>query len=467
MTPSRAWPDRLHRIGWLAVWVAAACTDSTQPVELTPNATSVAVDADSGSLFRTLKVALSSPAGVQVDYWTEGSPRLRVTQPSVEASHSVFLPGLRAGSTYEYEVRSFTRGLALTPPFQGQLVTDTLPSDVAGLRLTAVGAPTQRLTMLEVRGTPFTGYAIVDRDLNIVWFRRGIGQSFTRRSNGNFVLLDRNPGLTEVRPDLTVVDQLPSTAERLMHHDVITTPANTLLFLAQDAFEFDGETWVGDAIWEWSPEAGTVERRWAARDFLSPMRDLGPKSVPGDWLHANSLSLGPRGNVLISLPALNQIISIAPDFRSLEWRLGGPNATIVPDAESEFWFEHTAAEVSTDRILMFDNGRDRPAGLFSRALELQLDRSRGTAITAWQFRPKPDIYAPVIGSARRLPNGHTVIDFGTGPGVLGSSGPVSVYDVSATSRVAWRLVVDEENLLNYRATPLQEIAGETVVPARY
>jgi hypothetical protein len=42
---------------------------------------------------------------------------------------------------------------------------------------------------------------------------------------------------------------------------------------------------------------------------------------------------------------------------------------------------------------MFDPGRDRPAGLYSRGLELQLDPAAGTASLVWSFAPTPTIYA--------------------------------------------------------------------------
>jgi len=169
---------------------------------------------------------------------------------------------------------------------------------------------------------------------------------------------------------------------------------------------------------------------------------------------------------VVSLPALNQVISIASDYQRLEWRLGGPNATIVPDPSGEFWFQHTAQEIAPNRLLLFDNGRDRPGKLFSRALELVLDPAMGTAAKAWEFRPTPDVYAPIVGSARRLKDGPTLVDFGTRPGVLGSSGPIVVYEVGPDGLPTWSLRVVGGELLNYRATPMDDLAGETVVPQR-
>ena len=158
---------------------------------------------------------------------------------------------------------------------------------------------------------------------------------------------------------------------QIIHHDVIATPQNTLYFMTRTPQTVDGTSWVGEVLWEWNPDTGNVVQRWSAFDFLSPSTDVGPRSRTSDWLHANSLNIGPTGNILISLPFLNQIIAITPDFSALAWRLGGPNATIFPDSAATFTFEHAAAELETGRVLMFDNRREQTVGgVYSRALEL-------------------------------------------------------------------------------------------------
>ena len=129
-----------------------------------------------------------------------------------------------------------------------------------------------------------------------------------------------------------------------MHHDVVTAPSGAVLFLGRDRRLVDDTLVAGEAIWEWDPETGAQTRLWSSFDHLSPRNDRGPRYRATDWLHANSLSFGPRGNVLVSLHHLNQIISIAPGYGSLEWRLGGTNATIeVPDSE-RFSGQHTATD---------------------------------------------------------------------------------------------------------------------------
>ncbi len=160
---------------------------------------------------------------------------------------------------------------------------------------------------------------------------------------------------------------------------------------------------------------------------------------------------------MVSFNFLNQIVSIAAGFGSFEWRLGGPNATIEVADEDRFSGQHTAAEIGEGRVLMFDNGFER-AEDYSRALELELNGA--LARKTWEFRPPADNWSRAISSARRLPNGHTFVTFGMPEGLLGSSGPIEVYEVTPDLEIQWHLVVSGEVSFMYRATPLNNIGGE-------
>jgi hypothetical protein len=87
--------------------------------------------------------------------------------------------------------------------------------------------------------------------------------------NGNFVFSDLQEGLVEVTPGGDVVARLPQAPERRIHHDVLGTADETLLFLATDAREVGGVTIVGEAIWAWRP-GSEAEMKWSAFDHLSP-----------------------------------------------------------------------------------------------------------------------------------------------------------------------------------------------------
>ena len=336
-----------------------------------------------------------------------------------------------------------------------------LPADLAAVELTATGRLSVPYVMLEVRRDEgFRGFVAVNGDGRPVWFHRteGSPHGFTRRADGNLVLLDNERGLVEVRPaDGAVVRELAQEARpgRFLHHDVTATPDNTILFLAEDVRAVGDEMVTGEALWEWVPETDVVARRWSSFDHLDWVLDRGPRSVAHDWLHANSIAFGPDGNVLVSLHFLNQVISIAPGFDALEWRLGGTRATIP--VEDPFSGQHTARSVGPDRILLFDNGFERVTERYSRAVEYSI--ADGTGRIVWEWRPERDNWARVISGAQRMSNGHTLVGFGTAAdlGGLGTTGPIEVYEVNEGGAVVWHLLIEGEVSSMYRATPLDRL----------
>ena len=331
-----------------------------------------------------------------------------------------------------------------------------VPSDLAEITFSATGQPSYPYAMLELSHPQgFMGFVIVNGEGKPVWFFRTVGGavSFTRRENGNFVFLDLGRGLVEVTPKGNVVRELAQgpTGGRLIHNDVVATNRNSLLFLA-DEWRSSRDTLVnGVAIWEWYPEAGSTVKRWSSFDNLTPAFDRGPRYRPDDWLHANSLSIGPRENLLVSSHFLDQVISISADYRSYEWRLGGTRATIPVD--DPFSGQHNAQEIQSGRVLMFDNGFERDFERYSRAVEYQINGSQARKV--WEWRPQRDNWAKAIGAAWRIPNGNTFVAFGVTKDVpIGSTGPIEVYEVTVAGAVVWHLVIGGKVRSMYRATPL-------------
>jgi len=425
-----------------------SATEPRVPSILSANLTAV------GPLARTLEITLSGESPLAVEYWTTGGPRLRLTSEGTATSHTLVLARLHPGREYEYEVPG--------TPWRGTFQTDPLPPDLEEVSFTASGNPTVPLVLLHLYDPPgFMGYAIVDGGGEVVWYFRTLDLPFgmTRRANGNFVLMDKARGLVEVTPAGTVVHELSQdTIQREQHHDVIATPQNTLLFIASDRRDYEGVPLKGEAVWEWSPESSTTTRRWTSWDYLSPVQDRGPR-FGTEWLHANALGIGPRGNILLSVHYLNQIVSIAADWSSIEWRLGGVNASIAVPEEEQFSGQHTAREIAPGRVVLFDNRRDS-SGPTSRAVEFEVIGDR--AEKRWDWAPTPGNYASAVGAARRLDNGNTLVGFGMSAGLAGSTGPTEVYEVSAAGEVVWHLALSTHVM--YRAEPLEAIGTERVVP---
>jgi hypothetical protein len=427
-----------------------AVTACASPTELrAPRVLSVELTAPV-PLVRRLDVSLDRPAKLAVEYWTDGDPRLRVEAPAAQSS-SIALARLRPGRSYHYEV--------LGTEASGTFATDTLPTDLAATLGERSGRHTTPLVLLHLYApTGFKGYVILDEHDDVVWYWRTTDFPFgmTRRANGNFVLMDRARGLVEVTPAGDVVNELAQDLPaREMHHDVIATPANTLLFIAFDDREVNGASVRGDAIWVWSPEGGTLDERWSAWNHFSLADTPAPRG--GEWMHANALAIGPRGNVLLSVHNWDQVLSIAADWRTIEWRLGGLGATHPLTGADAFSGQHTAREVAPGRVILFDNGTGR--GGFSRAIEYALEGT--SARRLWEWRSQPLNYASAVGSARRLANGHTLVAFGMSAGFVGSTGPTEVYEVDEAGVPVWHLVTQTQTM--YRAEPLDALGTETIV----
>ena len=117
---------------------------------------------------------------------------------------------------------------------------------------------------------------------------------------------------------------------------------------------------------------------------------------------------------------------------------------------------------------MFDNGNERPeaeGGEYSRALELRLDDAAGRAVKVWEYRPDPDIYARALGSAYRLNNGNTLVNFGLRET---PHAPVVGVEADASGREVFRVEALHlyQQPTRYRANiGVKAIRGETMLRA--
>ena len=431
----------------------AACDAPTEPA--VPSVVGVEV-ARAGPLVRVFSVELERPAPIRVRYGGADGPVLEVMSGDARRSHTVTLARLRPDRLYDFQITG-TR-------VRGSFATEPLPPDLAALELSATGTLSIPLVLLHVFNEEgFRGWVIVDEEGSVVWYRRSVGFSFamTRRANGDFVFMDGDLGLEVVTVAGEVVRRLrQDELGHEPHHDILEAPGGSVLFLAFDDRTEDERLTRGEAIWDWAPETGRVEKRWSSWDHMDPAVDRGPR-FGQEWLHANSLRLGPRGNAVVSFHYLNQVVSIEPGFGGFEWRLGGVNATIPVSGEDRFTGQHTAEEIEPDRLLLFDNGLEQ--GRPSRAVEL--DISAGTAVEVWAWTPPSANHASFVSSARRLPDGNTLVGFGLSAGVAGASGPVEVYEVTPEGEVAWHLETDGIRIA-YRAEPMGSLAGEVEVAHR-
>jgi hypothetical protein len=457
---------------WLATLLAASCSEVSAPGKRVAPPALNSARVDTVSLGARLRVGVDQTTTVRVRYWPDSASDTLMVEASLSPTDGVvILTRLRRGTTYWYGADAITDGGAEGPRMSGSFSTPPLPPDLADLRFEPTGTPTDSILLLSPRGTAgFNGFVAVDYTGAVVWYWRtaGSAQGSARRANGDFVLNDLGYGLFEVTPSGDLVRRLDyGTSDAMPHHDLIATPQNTILFISQDLRLVGGTRVIwGEAIFEWTPESGQLTKRWTAWDWYDPSKDWSDKSTDMDWLHANSLSLGPHGNIVLSLNWLSQVISIAPDWTHLEWRLGGETSSFAVDSAAAFSGQHAVSVPREGHVLMFDNGRERPDGAkYSRALEIALDSVTHVAHEFWEFRPAASPFAPYLGYVARLPNGNTEVFFGLPDGPFGgavANGPISAYEVRTDGTVAWRLDVGNASSV-YRGEPLRSVAGERVI----
>ena len=441
------------------------------PAVSPPRVLAASIDTnDVGSI--VLNVQVDRPTAVAVSYWADEGDTIRVSSRTTALDERLLLPRLHPSTRYHYRVSPKGHVGQRGTGRDGVFVSSPMPAALAQTQFSVTGRATEPLLMVQLNGE-FRGVAIIDRSGTPVWWwsTQGAPQGYARRANGNFVINDAGYGIFEVSPDGHVVHALEGVGHPdlapFTHHEVLVTPANTVLFLAQDRRTVSDTTLTGDAIWEWSPEAGTVIRHMSVFDFLDPALDVGTHSTGTDWVHANSLAWGNHGNLILSLNWLNQVVSIAPKYAGLEWRLGGRGSTFAVASDAIFAGQHTAQQLSNGNVLMIDDGRDREEPeRYSRALEVALDTMTRRARRAWSFSPEPSIYAPYVGSARRLANQNTVVHFGMVRGYSGASGPVATYEVNPRGEVVWRLGISALGGigLSYRGEPIASVAAERGPP---
>ncbi len=134
-----------------------------------------------------------------------------------------------------------------------------------------------------------------------------------------------------------------------------------------------------------------------------------------DCVHGNSLEIDNDGHLLLSSRHLNEITKINRNTGAIIWRFG-PKAlnnmfTFTNDTVG-FTYQHDARRLANGNLTLYDNGNLHDP-LFSQAIEYELDEENLTASRVWNYINDPAIFAPATGSTRRLPNGNTLIGWGS------------------------------------------------------
>ncbi len=425
------------------------------------------------ALIVEVRVALARAARVFVEYDNPQAGRYRTPLSEPGAAHAIPLVRLRPETTYDYTIfvvegsvadGSVVHGAADAAAGPGgRFTTGPLPLPLAATSMQARGRSSQPLILSGYqRGDGHQYFVFWDEVGATVWYHDTATDRpgpIARLPEGNFLYLDRER-ITEITPLGEIVARIEQGGEGgamgSPHHEVTVLADGRVIYLSKERIVFDDSANGGpaeaafrvDTLRVWDRASGRFAWLWDSReawDIRDPAQRVpDPNGDVTNWTHLNSVSIGPRGNVILSSRARNQVVSLSADLRAIEWQLHGPDSDYqFPNPADRFYGQHTAAQLDDGNVLLFDNGYGRPdaeGGAYSRALELRLDDATGTAAKVWEYRPTPDVYSASQGSAYRLSNGNTLVNFGvrTATGALDTL-PLTVVEVDAAGNEVFRV----------------------------
>lgn len=236
----------------------------------------------------------------------------------------------------------------------------------------------------------------VDWDGNAVWKYQDpyLHHSFCRLPNGNTLMLRWLPVPKDIAAQ--VKGGIPGT-------------------------EREGIMW-GDSLQEVNPR-GKVVWEWVAHQHLNPEIDISCPLCPrNQWTEANSFSLLPDGDILISFQRTNTISIIEKTTGKIRWRWG---------AGGELGHQNDVTVLASGNILLFDNGTH--CVHFSQAYSRVLEVNPATSKMVWEYQDDPwmAFYSAYMSSCQRLPNDNTLVcEAQTG----------RIFEVTKAGSIVWEFV---------------------------
>jgi hypothetical protein len=199
---------------------------------------------------------------------------------------------------------------------------------------------------------------------------------------------------------------------------------------------FYGPATALDASFQVVRPNGSMVASWDSAGIISPSEstrwwfalDFGYPKVPGTlWDYAHINSVEPDGDgYLISLAHTDAVYLVRASDGAVEWKLGGTSTShslrIIGDpyGSSDFGGQDDARVWPDGTVSVFDDGvnRRRPP----RVLRFRINPAAGTATLIQTLTDPVAPVAPCCGSARMLPGGDWVVDWG-GTGIMDELAP--------------------------------------------
>ena len=414
------------------------------------------------TLIATVTVSDVADSQVWVEVRADGVPEWQ-TQPVTGADTvEVSVIGLRAETDYELTAVTSDgrRSEALN------VTSGSLPSGVQGFSVHVFDARavTPGVTVFGIGASPgpnsepLGGPFLlgVDEEGEIVWYLDddSLGDTADRDArlldDGTILVLTRG-GFRIVSPSGENLGDFEGSTR--VHHDAMPSSDGGWMLLSNEerTLQVDalgGETLLKGDVAVQTDADGEILWSWSTFDHLDTERFPGQLSMNAggqtgsvDWTHGNSVFHDLDSDlVLMSLRHQNQVVAIDRQSSEIAWILGEDGDFDLLGDAGWFYSQHNAQLLSGDRVLLYDNGTERPAdegGQYSRGLLLQLDHGAQTAEILWSY--EVDDYTSFLGGVTELSSGNFLICAGGQSSPDASAQLVEVADDEAV----WSLEADE------------------------
>ena len=343
-----------------------------------------------------------------------------------------------------------------------------LPPDFPAYSAEVTGQP-QAAGYLATPGYAFPGaspYAVIFNANGVpIWWYRYDGGPFDAKllASGNivaYVVRGGGGGAYEERTlGGALVREMRTVGVHTDFHDLQVTRAGTYLMLSYvqrdhvDLTEFGGgaDASVLDAVIQEVAADGSLLWSWNSKDHVA-LSETGRWWQSGidngygteDIAHINSVAEDLDGNLIFSARHLDAVYKIDRTSGAVIWKLGGTptskSLAVSGTTRPNIGGQHDARILSDGTLTVHDNQTGLGA---PRVLRFKIDESAMTATVVEEISDSAAPSSGCCGSARRLPGGNWVVEWGGGT-LLSELRP----DGSPVLRIS------HPSGLSYRAVPL-------------
>ena len=305
-------------------------------------------------------------------------------------------------------------------------------SSVPNFSITTNNNPWHGNLFFKVGGPPQKPDNIVDTSGRLIYsqFRQKKGFDWKVNLNNKITFFDRQIKAWNVMDEYhqiteTVFCKNGFTAD---NHDFMALPNGNYILFAYDVQPYAMDTVVAGGDPNATVEGLIIQEldqnqnllfQWRSWDHFHVLDNIYLDSLGDEFpfIHCNAIDIDTDGHFLISSRNLDEITKIHRTNGNVIWRWGGSQNDFTFINDYPFTHQHCIRSLGNNRYILYDNGNFSSPFLngvnLSRGVEYMMDTSLMTVQKIWEFYHPDSLYGPATGSIQRLPNGNTLINWGS------------------------------------------------------